>query len=50
MPVAAYQAGSRIAGRSNVQASTNSRLQVLKADEIIRTASHSSGKKLAWKS
>jgi hypothetical protein len=47
MPVAAYRAGSRIAARSDVQASTHSCLQVLKVDEIIRTASHSSGKKLA---
>jgi len=39
MPVAACQEGSRVAGRSDVQASTNSRLQVLKVDEIIRTAS-----------
>jgi hypothetical protein len=44
MPVAAYQAGSRIAARSDAQASTHSCLQVLKVDEIIRTASHSSGK------
>jgi hypothetical protein len=41
------QAGSRVAGRSDVQASANSCLQVLKVDEIIRTASHSSGKNLA---
>jgi hypothetical protein len=47
MPVAAYQAGPRMAARSDVQASTNSCLQVLKVDEIIRTASPSSGKKLA---